>query len=115
MLIRLRFYSPTPNEAAVTRYVDQLHRYYGVVERQLEKTGGDSILPGGITSVDVHYEPWVRRPDYIQVSLDEYPFIQRWLRRMSNEKAVQDGYQRIRDSASREDPMAEARGLKSRP
>ena len=41
------------------RYVDQVHRQYGVVERQLEKTGGDSILHAGITSVDVHFEPWI--------------------------------------------------------
>lgn len=115
MLICLRFYSSQPNKAAEARYEEQIHRYYGVVERQLEKTGGNSILPGGITSVDVHFEPWLRRPEYIQVSLDKYPYIKRWLKRLSNEKAVQDGYQRIRDTTSRQDPMAEARGLQSLP
>ena len=34
---------------------------------------------------------------------------------VSDEKAVQDGYRRIRDSADRQDPMAEASSLKSSP
>ena len=50
-------YNPTKNEAALNRYVEQTDRCYSVLEGQLKKTGSESILTGGVTAVDAHYEP----------------------------------------------------------
>lgn len=106
-----RYYEPTPNPSARARYEGQVRNYYKVLEGQLAKSGGKSILPSGITSADVHCEPWIRRPEFVGIPLDEYPNIQSWLKNMAEQKAFQDGYQRIRDVTHRNDPYSQDRGV----
>ncbi|KAJ9609610.1 hypothetical protein H2200_005938 [Cladophialophora chaetospira] len=107
-----KFYEPPPtNEPAIARYKGQVHRYYDVLERQLAKSGGQSILAGGITSVDVHCEPWLQRPQFIGISLERYPNIRHWLKVMSEQKAFQDGYQKVKDATQRPDRFSEDRGV----
>lgn len=57
-----------------------------------------SILPGGITAVDLHYEPWVRQHSYAQVNLDPYPAVAKWLSNMIELPEIQRAYQKIKQS-----------------
>ena len=110
-LVWFTYYNVQKNEDAIERYRKQVYRCYDVLEGLLERSGGIGILPCGITSVDCHYEPWIRPVEYIGVSLQGHPRIQRWLRNMCEELAVKDAYQSIKDATALQDPAAAERGL----
>ncbi|KAI4728473.1 thioredoxin-like protein [Aureobasidium sp. EXF-10728] len=95
-----RHYNEVKNEDALNRYAAQTHRCYQVLEGQLKKTNGESILPGGYTAVDAHYEPWVRQHAYAQLSLDDYPMISKWLKQYGGTDEVKAAYKKIQDATS---------------
>jgi glutathione S-transferase len=88
-------YNPTKNEDALNRYVEQTDRCYSVLEGQLKKTNGESILPGGVTAVDAHYEPWVRQHAFAQVPVDKYPNLKKWLEKIGGLEEVKKAYEKI--------------------
>lgn len=90
-----RHYHPSKNEDALDRYVEQTYRCYGVLEGQLEKSGGGSVLPGGYTSADVHFYPWVYQYKFAGLSLDKYPNIAKWLNGFSEKHEVKAADERI--------------------
>lgn len=106
-----RYYNIEKNEDAIKRYTKQVYRCYDVLEGQLGKSGGLSILPGGITSVDCHYEPWIRPAKYAGLTGENYPRIQKWLEFMAEQQPVIDAYQSLKDATAMQDPEAAARGL----
>lgn len=95
-----RHYNPVKNEDALSRYAEQTLRCYGVLQGQLEKTDGRSVLPGGITAVDAHFEPWVRQHQYAQLSLDEYPLVKKWLQTVGDLPEVKQAYAKIQSSST---------------
>ncbi|KAI4745203.1 thioredoxin-like protein [Aureobasidium sp. EXF-12298] len=95
-----RHYNEVKNEDALNRYAAQTHRCYSVLEGQLKKTGGESILPGGYTAVDAHFEPWVRQHAYAQLSLDDYPMVSKWLKKYGETEEVKAAYKKIQDATS---------------
>lgn len=111
-LVWFTYYNVQRNEDARERYKKQVYRCYDVLEGQLERSEGNSILSSGITSVDCHYEPWIRPAEFIGVELSTYPRIQKWLSFMAEQQAVIDAYQSIKDATALQDPEAAKRGLK---
>ena len=107
-----RYYNVEKNDDALERYTKQVYHYYDVLEGQLERSGGNSILPGGITSVDCHYEPWIRPFEYIGLSLDKHPKVQKWLSLMAQQQPLKDAYQSIKDATALQDPASAERGYK---
>ena len=79
----------------MNRYVEQTDRCYSVLEGQLKKTNGESVLPGGATAVDAHYEPWVRQHAFAQVPVDNYPNLKKWLDRIGALEEVKKAYEKI--------------------
>lgn len=88
------------NEDALNRFTAQTYRCYEVLEGQLRRTDAASILPGGVTAVDYHYEPWLRLHDFGGLSLDKYPNIARWLKRMGEREEVKAAYRKLKAAAS---------------
>ena len=84
------------NQDALNRYTEQAYRCFGVLEGQLKKSNGESVLPGRITAVDYHSEPWVRQYSFAGLSLDSYPLIQRWLAGMAGREEVKRAYVKIK-------------------
>ena len=80
------------------RYSEQTKRCYGVLEGQLKKSGGSSVLPGKVTAVDYHFEPWVRQHSFAGLSLDDYSTVTKWLGEMAARKEVQQAYTKIKGS-----------------
>lgn len=70
-----------------------------MLEGQLNKSGGRSILPGRITAVDYHFEPWVRQFGFAGLSLDKYPNIAHWLREITAREEVKQAYTKIKGAA----------------
>ncbi|CRL29368.1 Glutathione S-transferase, N-terminal [Penicillium camemberti] len=90
-----RHFHPQKNEDALQRYTAQTYRCYDVLEGQLKKTRGESILPSRVTAVDYHFEPWVRLYSFAGLSLDNYPMIKKWLGLMATREEVQEAYIKI--------------------
>jgi glutathione S-transferase len=74
-------------------------RCYDILERQLEKSNGKTIIPGGYTSVDCHYEPWIRLHEYAGLNLDKHPLIAKWFQAFGETKEVKAAYGRIKQAA----------------
>ncbi|KAJ5082235.1 hypothetical protein N7532_011278 [Penicillium argentinense] len=92
-----RHYHSQKNDDALQRYVAQTYRCYDVLEEQLKKSDGNSILPARVTAVDYHFEPWVRQYKFAGLSLDNYPLITKWLGLMDCLEEVQEAYCKIQN------------------
>ncbi|KAJ5242614.1 uncharacterized protein N7469_000941 [Penicillium citrinum] len=90
-----RHYHSQKNDDALQRYVAQTYRCYDVLEGQLKKSGGSSILPSRVTAVDYHFEPWVRQHGFAGLSLENYPLITKWLGLMGCREEVREAYCKI--------------------
>lgn len=77
----------------------QTYRCFDVLEGQLKKSGGASVLPGKVTAVDYHFEPWVRQYSFAGISLDMYPGIAKWLNEMKAREEVQQAYLKVKGVA----------------
>lgn len=94
-----RNYHSTQNDDALARYEAQTYRCFDVLEGQLQKSGGSSIIPGRITAVDYHFEPWVRQYSFAGLSLDKYPAIAKWLKAMASREEVKEAYVKVKGAA----------------
>lgn len=94
-----RHYHSTKNEDALARYEAQTYRCFEVLEGQLQKSGGSSVIPGKISAVDYHFEPWVRQYAFAGISLDKFPNIAKWLKDMAGREEVKQGYIKIKGAA----------------
>ena len=94
-LIWYRYSNPVKNEDALSRYEAQTYRTYDVLEGQLEKSGGGSVLPHGFSAVDAHFYPWVSQATYAGLKLDNYPKVRKWLEMIGEIPAVKEAYERV--------------------
>ena len=90
-----RHFNATSNPDALQRYEEQVYRTYDVLEGQLKKSGGQSVLPGGFSAVDIQFWPWVNQHTFAQVKIDGYPSIKRWLGLISEMPAVREAYEKV--------------------
>lgn len=97
--MKSRNYNPTKNEDALERYTQQTYRCYEVLDGQLKKSGGSSVLPGRITTLDYHFEPWVRQYGFAGLSLGKYPNVAKWLQGMTGRQEVKAAYTKIKGAA----------------
>lgn len=94
-----RHYHSPKNDDALERYAAQTYRCYEVLEGQLQKSGGQSILPGRVTALDYHFEPWVRQYGFAGLSLDKYPNVAKWLKGMTGRDEVKAAYTKVKGAA----------------
>ena len=97
-----RHFQHPKNPEALDRYEKQVYRCYDVLEGQLAKTDSKSILPGGMTAVDVQYYPWVRQTDFLGVSHERYPFIKKWVENMGANEGFKAAYDKLQEAAKLE-------------
>lgn len=88
-------YNPTTNEDARSRYEGQVFRCFDVLEAQLKKSGGKSVLPGGFSAVDCHFYPWVAEYTYAKLNIDKYEVIQAWMKVIGERPEVKKIYEEI--------------------
>jgi len=90
-----RHYNGSENKNALDRYVAQAYRTYDVLEAQLKKSGGKSVLEGGFSAVDAHFYPWVYQYTYAQLDIGKYPMIKQWLETVGKMKEIKAAYEKI--------------------
>ena len=112
MLKIFRYYHQPGNEDAAARYIKQVYRVYAVLEAQLKKGGGESILPGKIKTADIHYIPWIRPSQYIGLSLEECPLLAKWTKIMCDKPEFKQALQRMQHATAKQDSETAARVLK---
>ncbi|MDB5581636.1 MAG: thiol:disulfide oxidoreductase [Bradyrhizobium sp.] len=88
-------YASEKNSYAIDRYRNETKRLYGVLDRQLAKTG--AFVAGDEYSVaDIACFPWIMTHKKQAISLDEYPSVKRWFAEIRSREAVQRGIEASR-------------------
>jgi GST-like protein len=82
-------YAPEQIPYAITRYRAEAARLYGVLDRQLEKTGG--FIVGNYSIADIACFPWIMTHKAQGFTLDDYPQIKRWYATIRARPQVQAG------------------------
>lgn len=90
-----RHYNAEKNEDALKRYTEQVYRHFDVLEQQVAKSGGRSILEGGFSAVDAHTYPWLSVFGYAGLSLDKYPSLKKWYEEIGKMKEVKAAYEKV--------------------
>ncbi len=91
-----RLYAPQKIDYAVERYTKEANRLYGVLERQLAKTGA-FVAGRQYTIADMAIFPWSRSHANQGVDLADYPGVRRWFDTIAARPAVQRGVQVLAD------------------
>ncbi|MEZ5606089.1 MAG: glutathione S-transferase N-terminal domain-containing protein [Burkholderiaceae bacterium] len=85
-----RIYAPEPIDYAVNRYTNEARRLYGVMDRQLERTG--AYIAGADYSIaDIAIFPWLRSWQNQGIDWADYPALKAWFDRIAARPAVQRG------------------------
>jgi GSH-dependent disulfide-bond oxidoreductase len=71
---------------AIDRYVNETRRLYGVLDGRL---GEAEYLAGDYSIADIATFPWVQKPQFFGLSLDEFPNVKRWVEAIAARPAVQ--------------------------
>ncbi|RYP73000.1 hypothetical protein DL771_003868 [Monosporascus sp. 5C6A] len=80
-------YHPEKLPSAVKRYVDEIHRVTGVLEKALEK--GDWLVGDKCTYADLSFIAWQRGvPRFVVDIYEKFPKVGAWMKRMESRPAV---------------------------
>ena len=71
---------------AIDRYVNESKRLYGVLEKQLI---GQDYVAGEYSIAHMAIFPWLRRYEWQDIALDDFPNVQAYMQRMNDRPAVQ--------------------------
>ena len=91
-----RIYAPEKIDYAVNRYTNEARRLYGVMDRQIERTGA-YIAGTDYGIADIAIFPWLRSWDNQGIDWADYPALKRWFDRIAARPAVQRGVQVLAD------------------
>ncbi len=84
-------YAPTPIDYAIKRYVDETHRLYGVLNKQLV---GQEFIAGDYSIADMACYPWIVPYEKQGQTLADFPDLQRWFQAMQARPAVIRAYEK---------------------
>ncbi|MFP5412145.1 MAG: glutathione S-transferase N-terminal domain-containing protein [Gammaproteobacteria bacterium] len=83
-----RIYAPHKIDYAIERYTNEARRLYGVLERQLERTGA-YVAGREYTIADIACWPWTRSHENQGIDLADFPQVRRWHDIIAARPAVQ--------------------------
>ncbi len=83
-------YFPEKLPSAIERYQKETKRLYTVLDTRLE---GREFLVGEYSIADIAHWPWVMAHEWADVSIEDLPHLQRWLKSVGDRPAVQQGIQ----------------------
>jgi GST-like protein len=80
-------YAPERLPYAITRFVNEVHRLYGILDRRLN--GRQYVAAGEYTIADMALLGWIRNPSRRDVDIAEFPNVARWIEELEARPAVQ--------------------------
>jgi GSH-dependent disulfide-bond oxidoreductase len=98
-------YAPEKLPYAITRYVNETNRLYGVLDRQLAKTG--AFVAGDYSIADMAAYPWIVPYERQGQTLEHFPALKRWFEAIHDRPATQAAY-RKGEGINRPKEMSEA-------
>lgn len=101
-----RIYAPEKIDYAVTRYTNEARRLYGVMDRQIERTG--AYMAGRDYGIaDIAIFPWLRSWQNQGIDWADYPALKVWFDRIAARPAVQRGVAVLADRRKAQRTQAE--------
>ncbi|RYZ11008.1 MAG: thiol:disulfide oxidoreductase [Comamonadaceae bacterium] len=91
---------------AIDRYGSEVRRLYGVLDRQLERTGAH-VAGAEYSIADIACFPWVMTHKAQQLTLDDWPNVKRWFAELRARPQVQAGLAVGKDLRRPSGPMDE--------
>ncbi|KAI4094518.1 MAG: hypothetical protein LQ339_007479 [Xanthoria mediterranea] len=88
-------FNGSDNPDAKKRYEEQCLRCFGVLEGQLAKSDGKSVLPSGFSAVDCHFWPWLRQYGFAQLDVSKYTMFLKWFKGIEGRPEVKRIDERI--------------------
>jgi GSH-dependent disulfide-bond oxidoreductase len=85
-------YAPEKLPYAITRYVNETNRLYGVLDRQLAKTG--AFVAGDYSIADMAAYPWTVPYERQGQKLEDFPHLKRWFETIRDRPATQAAYKK---------------------
>ena len=99
-----RIYAPEQVPYAIDRYTNEAARLYGVMDKQIQRTG--AYIAGKQYSIaDIAIYPWLRSWQNQGIDWADYPALNNWFERVGARPAVQRG---VRVLAERRQPIRSA-------
>lgn len=87
-------YAPEKIPYAIERYVNETHRLYNVLNKQLANR---EFITGEYSIADMACYPWIVPHEYQRQNLDDFPFLKGWFEAVRARPAVQRAYQRAEE------------------
>ncbi|MBI1366585.1 MAG: glutathione S-transferase family protein [Alphaproteobacteria bacterium] len=101
-------YAPEKIGYAITRYTNEAHRLYGVLDKRL---GGRDYVAGDYSIADIAIFSWTRLWERHGIGADEFPNFKRWAKAIAQRPAVQRGLALGKDKRGDIAKNKEARGI----
>ena len=101
-------YAPERIPYAMERYINETHRLYGVLNKQLE---GQEFIAGDYSIADMACYPWIVPYERQQQRLEEFPHLARWFHAMAARPAVQRAYALAKEVSENPTITPESRAL----
>ncbi len=101
-------YAPERIPYAMERYINETHRLYGVLNKQLE---GQEFIAGAYSIADMACYPWIVPHERQQQRLEEFPHLARWFHAMAARPAVQRAYALAKEVSENPTITPESRAL----
>jgi GST-like protein len=84
-----RQHAPKKLPYAITRYENEAHRLYGVLDKRL---AGRDFVAGDYSIADMAIIGWMRSPDRHAIDIDEFSNVMVWRERLLARPAVERGF-----------------------
>ena len=84
-------YAPEKIDYAIQRYVNETHRLYGVLNKQL---AGQEFIAGDYSIADMACYPWIVPHEKQGQDLADFPDLKRWFETMAARPAVVRAYEK---------------------
>ncbi|KAL7004097.1 hypothetical protein EMMF5_006363 [Cystobasidiomycetes sp. EMM_F5] len=100
------------SDYGIERYIDETKRLWSVLESRLKDH--DWLVSDKYSIADIASFTWVRAgPVFLDLSLDEWPGVKRWVDRINAREAVQKGLQ-VGKFRSEEEMVEMAKGMRAK-
>ncbi|MEQ9491188.1 MAG: glutathione S-transferase N-terminal domain-containing protein [Alphaproteobacteria bacterium] len=86
-----RTYAPEKIDYAITRYINETSRLYGVLDFRLT---GREFITDEYSIADMAAYPWIVSHENQEIDIAEFPNVKRWFDTLSERPAVQRAYDR---------------------
>lgn len=95
-------YAPEKIPYAITRYINETERLYGVIEGRLRASASGYLVGDRLTIADIAHYGWLTSAGWSGIDIEKFPLVGEYLKRLENRPALKKGADVPNPSAVRE-------------